>query len=65
MKQETLIEVAKAAPPLSVGGLTMWGIPLAEWVLVFSLIYTALLIIDKLPVVIRRFRDLFNKLRSL
>ena len=35
-------EAVKAAPPLTVGGLTMWGVGLSEWVLVLTAIYTIL-----------------------
>lgn len=45
-------EAAKAAPPLTVGGLTLWGVGLADWVLMLTAIYTLLqiffLIRDKL-----------------
>ena len=35
-------EAVKAAPPLTVGGLTMWGVSLSEWVLILTAIYTVL-----------------------
>lgn len=35
-------EAVKAAPPITVGGLTMWGVSLSEWVLILTAIYTAL-----------------------
>ena len=35
-------EAVKAAPPLTVGGLTMWGVGLSEWVLILTAIYTVL-----------------------
>ena len=35
-------EAVKAAPPLTVGGLTLWGVSLSEWVLILTAIYTLL-----------------------
>ena len=35
-------EAVKAAPPLTVGGLTMGGVSLSEWVLILTAIYTVL-----------------------
>ena len=35
-------EAVKAAPPLTVGGLTLWGVSLSEWVLILTAIYTIL-----------------------
>ena len=35
-------EAVKAAPPITVGGLTMWGVSLSEWVLILTAIYTVL-----------------------
>lgn len=65
MKQhESFIEVAKAAPVASVGGLTMFGYHMNDIVLVMTFIYTAFLIIDKLPTVLGRFRQLWNYLRG-
>ena len=46
------IEAAKTAPPLTVVGLSLAGVSLQDWVLIITLIYTALslifLIRDKL-----------------
>lgn len=47
-----------AAPPIGVGALTLWGVPLNEWVLIGSLIWTVFLIIDKAPTVYIRLRGL-------
>jgi hypothetical protein len=58
MKHETINEVARAAPPLGVGGLSLYGIPLNEWVLLLTAIYTIFLIVDKFPSVIERIRAL-------
>lgn len=35
-------EAAKAAPPITVGGLTLWGVGLADWVLILTALYTIL-----------------------
>ena len=35
-------EAVKAAPPITVGGLTLWGVSLSEWVLILTAIYTVL-----------------------
>lgn len=35
-------EAVKAVPPITVGGLTMWGVSLSEWVLILTAIYTVL-----------------------
>jgi len=35
-------EAVKAAPPITVGGLTLWGVGLADWVLMLTAIYTVL-----------------------
>ena len=48
MSRETVNEALRAAPPVGVGGLTLWGMNLNEWVLILTCIYTLFLIIDKL-----------------
>lgn len=35
-------EITKAAPPVSVTGLTLMGVSLNEWVLMMTLLYTVL-----------------------
>lgn len=35
-------EITKAAPPVSVSGMALAGVPLSEWVIILTLIYTAL-----------------------
>lgn len=35
-------EITKAAPPVSVTGLSLMGVSLNEWVIILTLIYTAL-----------------------
>jgi len=39
---------AKSMPSLSVAGLTLAGIHLQDWVLILTLIYTSLVIVEKL-----------------
>lgn len=39
---EVTAEVIKAAPPLSVAGLTILGFPISDWVQLAVLIYTLL-----------------------
>lgn len=48
-------EFIQAGPPLSVTGLTLWGLPLNEWVYVLTALYTLFLICDKLITLVRRF----------
>lgn len=43
-KADQVIEVAKAAPPVTVTGLTMFGFPVNEIVLVITGIYSTLLL---------------------
>lgn len=60
MKHETLSQVAQASPPVSVAGLTLLGMPIAEWVQLVTLIYVLGLVIVQLP----KIRDAINKLRG-
>ena len=54
MKIASIREMAVATPPVSVTGLTVVGVPLSEWVLFLTAIYTIFLIVDKLPTVAQR-----------
>lgn len=63
-KHDTLIEAAKAAPVASVGGLTMFGYPLSDVVLVLTFIYTLFLLIDKSHAVWVRLVQFKNFLRG-
>ncbi len=51
------IEVAKALPPIGVGGMVLFGIPVESWLMWASLLWTVFLLIDKFPTVVTRFRD--------
>lgn len=53
-------EAILASPPMGVAGLSVMGIPLAEWVYILTIVYTIFLIIDKLPVVHQRFIQLWS-----
>jgi hypothetical protein len=35
-------EAVKAGPPVTVGGLTVFGVGLSDWVLIATLVYTVL-----------------------
>lgn len=39
---EVVTEAVKASPTLTVGGLTLFGVGLSDWVLIATLIYTGL-----------------------
>lgn len=56
MTKESVAELAKALPPVGVGGLTLWGVQLSDWVLILSAIYTLFLLIDKFPTMVQRCR---------
>ncbi len=64
MSNDSSIEALKAAPPLTVGGVTLLGYPLEQWVLVGTFIYTIFLLIDKTPVVISRLRSLYTWIKN-
>ena len=55
---EVVTEAVKSAPAVTVGGLTLFGVGLSDWVLIATLIYTGLqvyvLVRDKF---IKRNRD--------
>lgn len=57
-------DAAQAAPPISVAGLALWGVPLSDWVLILTLIYTLFLLIDKAPVIWKRLMDFVDWLHG-
>ncbi len=63
MKTETINELVRAAPPVGVGGLTLWGVSINEWLIVLTIIYTLFLIIDKFPTVLTRLKALVALLK--
>lgn len=56
-KHEALQEAARAAPPLGATGLTLWGVPLNEVLILLTIVYTLFLLVDKFPVVVKRVRS--------
>ena len=70
--QEQLADVAKAAPPLTVTGMTILGYPMSDWVFALTALYTALQIVALLRrwVTARRItptscvKDCSNRIRS-
>lgn len=60
MKTDAINEALRAAPPISIGGLTMFSIPLNEWVLLMTLVYTIFLIVDKAWVLYQRWKEKRN-----
>lgn len=64
MSKQAIREAISATPPVSVSGLTLLGFPLSEWVLVGTAIYTAFLIIDKMPTVAERIRSLVTWIKE-
>lgn len=60
-------EAIAATPPVATTTALIFGYPLETWVVVGNLVWVAFLIIDKLPVIIERFGQLFafiNKVRN-
>lgn len=43
--QEQLADVAKTAPPITVAGLTVAGLPISDWVLMLTALYTLLQVV--------------------
>ena len=37
---ETLAEAAKAAPAIAVSGMSLWGYPLSDWLIIITIVYT-------------------------
>lgn len=47
-------DVAPSLPPPLVAGMALFGIPLADWVLIATLIYTVILILNNLETLYRK-----------
>lgn len=60
MNKESLTEAARVVPPVGVTGLTLWGLPVQEWVYVATLVYTVFLIIEKAPKVLASIKEWFK-----
>lgn len=43
--QEQLADAAKTAPPITVAGLTVAGLPISDWVLMLTALYTLLQVV--------------------
>lgn len=63
MSNDTLIEAAKAAPPVSAGVSLLVGVTLNEVLVFATLLYTIFLLIDKFPTVVERLRQGYNYIR--
>lgn len=48
-KSDALVETLKAAPPVSVGGLTFFNVPLPDLVQLITIVWLVILIVTKLP----------------
>lgn len=62
-KSDALVETLKAAPPVSVGGLTLFGFPLPDLVQFVTLVWLVILIITKLHdlgAALRKIKDWFT-----
>ena len=46
MKQDA-IEAAKLSPAAWISGMVVWDIPLNDWAVILTIVYTMLLIFDK------------------
>lgn len=57
-------EVVKAAPPLGVAGMKVFGVLLSDWVIILTIIYTLFLIIDKAETVFSKVAGWAQKLRN-
>lgn len=68
MSEHTAQSIARdlmpAAPPVGVAGMTYMGIPLSEWVLILTLVYTGVQIVIVLPKAIAVVRGWLKKLRT-
>lgn len=47
---------AKASPPVVVSTLSLFGVPVENWVIVATLIYTALLIVHQVIKICKEFK---------
>lgn len=61
---DAAVEAIKAAPPVGVAGLTVFGVAISDWAVVLTILYTSFLLIDKLPTVIDRFRQFTRWLKG-
>lgn len=57
-------EVAKATPVGGIAGLKLFGVALPDWLVIATLIYTIMLIVEKSPVFWTRMRAMWRKIRG-
>ena len=62
--QDALFDAVKAAPPVGVAGMSVFGMPLSDAVLALTALYTVFLIIDKLPTVLTRIVEMYRWLKG-
>lgn len=62
--KHSLVDPVMAAPPVSTGILTIFGVPLSDWALLLSILCSIFLLIDKLPAVVTRLRAFYNLLKN-
>ena len=63
--KESIPETIRAVPPVGLGGMSAFGIPLPEWLTILGLIYTVFIIIEKLPVVIARLKRFYGWVKGV
>lgn len=65
MKPDTLSSAAVVAtPPASVAGLSLVGVPIAEWVQLVMLVYALLLCLAQLPKAVTGLTSLTQRIAS-
>lgn len=57
-------DLLPTAPPVGVAGMTWMGVPLADWVLIATLVYTGVQIVIVLPKAIAVVRGWIAKIRK-
>lgn len=57
-------ETVKAVPPVTAGAAILASVPLATWVQIAALVWTLMLIIEKVPVIIQRCISLYNIIKK-
>jgi hypothetical protein len=60
----TLNDIAKAAPPMGVAGMKLFGVLLSDWIIILTVIYTLFLIIDKADAVCVKIAAWLRRLRK-
>ena len=60
-QQQLLKDAAVAAPPTSVSGMMLFGVPVPELIQLGTLIYLCVMIVAKLPEIVEGFNKLWRK----